>query len=82
MHCKIGDLLPVFNQFGEETVFIRNVYAYPNGGIAYGFYSDNAGRNLLKDCNCADCAPLHEERKATGKHYIGDAEKGVLVVLN
>ncbi len=81
MHKKVGDSLFLSNQFGTETVNIRRVYEYPNGGIAYGLYSPNAGRNLLKDCDCTDCTPLHEERKARGEKYIGDAKRGVLIEL-
>jgi len=81
MHKKAGDSLYLSNQFGTETVNIRHVYEYPNGGIAYGFYSPNAGRNLLKDCDCADCTPFHQERKASGEKYIGDAKRDVLIKL-
>lgn len=81
MHKKVGDRLCVSNQFGTETVNIHRVYEYPNGGIAYGFYSPNAGRNLLQDCDCADCAPLHTARKISGERYIGDAKRDVLINL-
>jgi len=80
MHEKAGDSLYLSNRFGTETVNIRNVYEYPNGGIAYGFYSPNAGRNLLKDCDCADCTPLHQKREASGETYIG-GPRGVLIQL-
>jgi hypothetical protein len=81
MHKQVGSSLLVFNQFGAETVRIQRVYEYPNGGIAYGFYSHNVGRNLLKDCDCVACTPLHTERASFGKHFIGDAKRGVLIQL-
>lgn len=81
MHKKVGDYLYLSDQFGTEIVNTRHVYEYPNGGIAYGFYSPNAGRNLLKDCDCVDCTPLHAERKASGEKYVGDAKRGVLIQL-
>ena len=81
MHKKVSDYLYLSNQFGTEVVSISHVYEYPNGGIAYGFYSPNAGRNLLKDCDCANCIPFHEERKASSEKYIGDTKRGVLIKL-
>ncbi|OGZ95940.1 MAG: hypothetical protein A2676_00585 [Candidatus Sungbacteria bacterium RIFCSPHIGHO2_01_FULL_51_22] len=79
MHKKIGDSLHLSNQFGTETVRILQVHEYPDGGITYGFFSPTAGRGLLKDCDCADCMPLHAKRKASGEQYIGNTKRGVLI---
>jgi hypothetical protein len=80
MHHKEGDRMYIFTRFGSEIVVIKNVYYYPEGGIAYGFYSHQAGRNLLKACKCPQCLPFLKKRQASGERYIGDG-KGALIKL-
>lgn len=70
MHQKAGDRFYISNRFGTETVTIRSVYKCPHGGIAYGFYSSKAGRNLMECCNCKDCAPLHKQRTWAEIHNV------------
>ena len=82
MHKRVGDILTVLYRFATETVRIRNVYEYPDGGFAYGFYSQFIGRNVLQDCTCAACEPLKKERGARGEMYIGDPKRKTLITLS
>jgi hypothetical protein len=79
MHKKIGDRMWINTRFGQEIVTISNIYEFPEGGIAYGFYSRKAGRNLLEQCECPKCLPGVIERKKNNKHYIGDPKRHVLI---
>ena len=81
MHKNVGDYLAVSSPFGTETVNVRHVYEYPNGGFAYGFWSTKAGRNGLQGCMCSECEPLKKEREARGERYIGDVKRDVLIQL-
>ena len=65
MHNKVGDCMSFSSLFGSETVTITNVWSYPDKSIAYSFYSNKAGRNLLKECTCSPCLEFSKRRRAT-----------------
>lgn len=77
MHHKVGDRLIVSTYGRTEQVRIRNVYTYPDGSIAYGFYSDSAGRHLLQACTCQECKAQADESSRAG--LIGDPKQGGLI---
>lgn len=82
-HYQVGDRMLVFIHQRSETVRVNSVYIYPDGSVAYGFYSDLIGRHGLKDCenNECGCGEHARARGARDEHWIGD-RKGNLIQLS
>lgn len=81
-HHRVGDRTLVFIFHRSEYVTVNSVYTYPDGSVAYGFYSDLIGRHGLEDCEGVECGcgELSRARKENGEEWIG-GPKGNLIQL-